>query len=92
MFSCRTRVELVVAGSCSPCVCNVGMEVRPQEPCPAAPSPAGQRLPTQTHKLEVSEGAFSSSERFTYLPRPHVLCILELLLLVVVPLGQYVEQ
>ena len=31
MFSCRTRVELVAAGSCFPCVNIGGMEVIPGE-------------------------------------------------------------
>lgn len=45
--------------------------------------------PTQTHGPEASEGP---AQAVSYRPRPHVLCIFELLLLVVVPLGQDVEQ
>lgn len=69
MFSCRPRVELVAAGSRSPCVCNVGMQVRPQKSRPAAPSPAGQSLPMQTHKLEVFEESCSRSSEVLLPPQ-----------------------
>lgn len=91
MFSCRPRVELVATGSCSPCVLNVGMQVRPQKHCPAAPSPAVQRLPTLVQAGGLWRDLLKTL-KFTHLSRPHVLGIFELLLLVVVPLRQDVKQ
>lgn len=80
MFSCRTRVELVAAGSCSPCVSIGRVKVSPKK----------QLAPQHGHAgLGPLKGGPSG---LSYRPRPHVLCVLELLLLVVVPPGQDVEQ
>jgi hypothetical protein len=76
MFSCRPRVELVAAASCSPCVHSGG--------CKSALG----KLPAPKHRYI----GLRSLKEFSHLPWPHVLCVLELLLLIVVPLGQDVEQ
>lgn len=81
MFSCRLRVELVAAGSCPPCV-SIGGDKK---------SAPGNSWPPNT------DSGPKASERpkvgeFSYRLCPHMLRILELLLLVVVPFGQNVEQ
>lgn len=88
MFSCRPRVELVAAGSRSPCVCNVRMQVRPQK-YRVLQDRACHYRPTSLRSLKSPA---KEVREFSYLPRPHVLRVLELLLLVVMPLGQDVEQ
>lgn len=88
MFSCRPRVELVAAGSRSPCVCNVRMQVRPQK-YRVLQDRACHYRPTSLRSLKSPA---KEVWEFSYLPRPHVLRVFELLLLVVMPLGQDVEQ
>lgn len=80
MLSCRPRVELVAAWSRSRCVSIGGTNVSLRGAADSPPQTQGLR-PLKGLTLDVS-----------YRLWPHVLRILELLLLVVVPLGQDVEQ
>lgn len=80
MFSCRRRVELVAAGSRSPCGRSVRVSLR-----------VAAGSPPQGHGLRPLKGPAQDGS-FSYRLWPHVLRILELLLLVVMPLGQDVEQ
>lgn len=80
MFSCRPRVEPVAAGSRSRCGSIGGTRVSLRGAVDSPPQTLGLR-PLKGLTPDVS-----------YRLGPHVLRVLELLLLVVVPLGQDVQQ